>query len=808
MFFALKKHNDEFTMAVALKKKIAILEYGSKESTFKYQQELVLPDAAKSINWSGDKLCVGFKKEYSLIDVAQKTGAIPQKLFDTGVSQQTTLGLSLPNETIVVLNNIGVTINFSGKPTRSHGIGWSEAPNMVGYLKPYLITPLSVFVEIRILSTTVKKDTFIQSLPLKDICATSQQNFIDLDQPDNMDQGMGVGFKLRNELDRDDTIDPENRIFLASKGTIYVLVMKQFDLQAEELLVNQQFDLALHLCDTVESTKYKIEDWRVSSIHSQYAFHLFAKGEFDKAMEHFDNTTTDPRMIISLFPDLLPSKSSFKVSLPYTPDEKKKVDQYLKDIEQRNKALQALIQYLLKRRTPMDKELNEQGQDEAEAVDTALLKALLYTNDQHVEDFLSSPNRCNIFDSQKILHLHQKFRELVVFYKTKGLHERALELLKQLGDKSSTSSSFTDVVYSDLMGVMPTINYLRDLQQANEGTEFIMDFSKWVLQAEPLKGLKIFQVPYCPFNVNEVLAHLELFDHSLAMKIAYLEHLIKVEKSTDPNLHNQLLLFYLDYVTKYSSAKTNYEEDNASGLLFHVNDVKHRMKDFLTNSQYYHPEKMLSKFPFDSLFEERAILLSKINRHSQALTIYVTKLGSIEKAEKYCEEHYNPEGTEESKEIFLTLLRMILQQSSVTNEGDGEMFLDDAIGLLERHFSRIDLIKALKLLPDGVAIADLMKYFEAVLRCHTEQKRRVQIMKNIGRSENLQVQEQVIGERKRMVRIKSDRICPVCKKRIGASSAFVCYPNGIVTHYVCAKNVNVCPITGTNFLKDNFTFKP
>ena len=790
MFFALKKHNGEFTMAVASKKKISIFEYGSKESKFKYQQELVLPDAAKSLNWSGDKLCVGFKKEYSLIDVL-KPSAMPQKLFDTGVSQQNTLGLSLPNETIVVLNGIGVTINFSGKPSRSHGIGWSEAPNMIGYLKPYLIAPLSVFVEVRILSTTVKKDTFIQSLPLKDIITTSQQNFIDLDHPENMDHGMGVGFKVRNELDRDDTIDPENRIFLASKSSIYVMVMKQFDLQAGELLSNQQFELALHLCNTVENTRYKIEDWRVSSIHTQFGFHLFAKGEFDKAMEHFDKTKDDPRMIISLFPDLLPPKSSFKFSLPYTSEEQRKIDHFLKDIEQRNKALQALIQYLLHRRTT-EKDLNEQALDEAEAVDTALLKALLYTNDPHVEDFITQPNHCNIMDSQKTLHSHQKFRELVLFYKTKGLHDRALELLKLLGDKSSATS-----IYTDLIGVMPTINYLKELQQVGEGQQYILEFSKWVLSAEPLRGLKIFQVPNCPISVNEILSHLDLFDHALAMKIAYLEHLIKVEKSVDPNLHNQLLLYYLEYVTKYSTSASNYEEDSVPGLLQPVKDVKRRMNDFLTHSTFYHSEKMLSRFPFDSLYEERAILLSKINRHSQALTIYVTKLESMDKAEKYCEQHYNPDGSEESREIFIILLNMILKQSAST---ENNLFFEDAIGLLERHFSKIDLIKAIKLLPENVPISDLMKYFEATLRCHTEQKRRAQIMKNINRSENLQVHEEVIKERKRVVKVKPDRTCAVCNKKLGMS-AFVCYPNGVVTHYICAKNMNVCPVTGKHFMK-------
>ncbi|KAL9656228.1 hypothetical protein ABK040_007843 [Willaertia magna] len=818
-FFALKKHHGEFTMAVALKRKIAILQYFSKESTFKYQQELLLPDAAKSIHWSGDKLIVGFRKEYSLIDTVNTNNSIPQKLFDTGIAQQNTLGCNLPgSEIIVAINNIGVTINFNGKPTRSFGIGWTEIPNMISYLKPYLITPLGVYVEIRILSNVIKKDTFIQSVPLQNICAMSQQNFIDLDAIEstnnffcNMDTGMGVGFKVKNELDRDDTIDPENRLFLASKGTIYILVMKQFDLQAEELLMKQNFDLALHLCDIVKGTKYQVEDWRVSSIHSQYGFHLFSKGEFDKAMEHFDKTENDPRMIISLFPDLLPTKSLFKSALPYTIEEKTSVGVLLKDIESRNKALVALNSYLYRKRSILISTLNEkQSLDELEAIDTALLKSLLYTNDSHVEEFLSSPNYCNVMDSQKILHLHQKFRELVMFYKTKGLHDKALELLKQLGDKSSnfsSNTSDTNMVYSDLMGVMPTIKYLQELENnivtnSNNNNnqqllQLILEFSKWVLQTEPLRGLKIFQVPKCPYGFNEILTHLDLFDHSLAMKIAYLEHLIKVEKSTESNLHNQLLLFYLEYVTKYSSIQSNYEMDNNNHLLFNVKDIKYRMKDFLIYSQYYHPEKMLSKFPFDSLYEERAILLSKINRHSQALTIYVTKIQSIEMAEKYCEDHYQPDGPEESKEIFLILLKMILQNMSQSSD----LYFEDIIGILERHYNRIDLIKVLKLLPDYVPISDLMKYFEAILRFHTENRRQVQVMKNIARSENLQVQEQAINERKRLVKIKSEKICPVCKKRIGLS-AFACYPNGIVTHMVCCKNANVCPTTLKNFKKE------
>ena len=60
-------------------------------------------------------------------------------------------------------------------------------------------------------------------------------------------------------------------------------------------------------------------------------------------------------------------------------------------------------------------------------------------------------------------------------------------------------------------------------------------------------------------------------------------------------------------------------------------------------SIHYTPEDMLTRFPKDSLFEERALLLSKIHQHDQALDIYVWKLDDVATARKYCETHYDQE---------------------------------------------------------------------------------------------------------------------------------------------------------------------
>jgi tetratricopeptide (TPR) repeat protein len=789
--FALKKHRGQFSMVLTFtKKQMVIMEYSSKESTFKFVQELLLPDIAKSINWCGDNICVGYKREYSLID--PKSTNPPKKLFNTGVNQQTTLGRSLPKEIVVAINNIGITINFDGKPTRKHGIGWGEMPPCVGFLEPYLIAPVGMFVEIRILSNTGKNDTFIQTIPINGVLKVSQPNFIDYDEG-ILDHGLGVAFRTKTKLDPNDEIDPENRIFMCTKNGIYVLAMRQFFLQAQELQQKKEFEQALHLCDIVEGSKYEVEKWRVNAIHLEYGFHLFSKGEFDKAMEHFSKTEDDPRIIIALFPDLLPSSSkSFQQSVPLSPDEKIKVDKMLQDVEQRKNALNALIQFLSCRRVPVTKEISKQDLQIAEAVDTALLKALLYNNDDYVTKFLETPNRCIIADSERVLLQYKKYAELVLFYKTKGLHERALVLLRQLGEGSKSKDGSA---YTDMLGVRQTIRYLQELRDNNA---LILEFSKWVLKKEPILGLKIFQTKDCPFDVKDVLAHLESIDgQKLTMSIAYLEHIIRVEKNMEPDLHNQLIILYLTFITHPESREVDPETKKPT---FELDEIQKRLKLFLSESQHYNAERMLSKFPFDSLYEERAILLSRINRHSQALNIYVHKLKRPDLAEQYCVQHFDPSpnAPEESREIFITLLRMHLEPT----DSQEQPRIDDAIRLLERHYTQIDLIKALRLLPSNMEAVKLSKFLESVLRCHVTKRRTLQINKNLSRSENLQVQEKYIKERKRVVKIKPDKKCQVCHRPLGLS-AFACYPNGVLVHYVCTKNnVNVCPVTNRNFVKE------
>lgn len=68
--------------------------------------------------------------------------------------------------------------------------------------------------------------------------------------------------------------------------------------------------------------------------------------------------------------------------------------------------------------------------------------------------------------------------------------------------------------------------------------------------------------------------------------------------------------------------------------------IRQKLQQFLEKSAHYTPETILVHFPFDSLFEERAIILERLGRHQQVISIYISLLNDIPKAIEYCNNVY------------------------------------------------------------------------------------------------------------------------------------------------------------------------
>lgn len=117
--------------------------------------------------------------------------------------------------------------------------------------------------------------------------------------------------------------------------------------------------------------------------------------------------------------------------------------------------------------------------------------------------------------------------------------------------------------------------------------------------------------------------------------ITYLEYVVRVWEDENSLFHNILVHQYKEKcLASMSPTATPAEKQNGE-------HVRQKLQVFLEKSTHYTPETVLVQFPSDCLFEERAIILGRLGRHQQAISIYVNLLNDVPKAIAYCKNVYS-----------------------------------------------------------------------------------------------------------------------------------------------------------------------
>ncbi|ORY95714.1 CNH domain-domain-containing protein [Syncephalastrum racemosum] len=778
-------------LAVAVRKKLLVFVW--KDTEFHETKELNIPDRIKAMAWVGNtKICLGFAAEYALMDV--EADRLTELFAPTGTTAAAEAGpmstlnslynmsigsrggkpmvTKIPNnEMLLARDHVSIFLGLDGTPTRKVGIEWSGAPEQMGYSYPYVIAILPRHIEVR----------NIQTLALVQQIELANARFLN--------QG-----KL---------------VYVASNTQIWRFTPYSFTTQIDQLVENEEYQEAVSLLEQIDAVLVENKEEKLRSIRTLYAHLLFKRGEYDKALSLFQELDTYPAEVIRLYPELIsgplaspPDEISVEEdneSLLSPVRKKKEEEEKEKEKEkespsrpasilsarsgqtsktsntQQNKpanvplqglnlhdAVSYLIRFLTDKRQRLSKKLAaEEDEDllrEAALVDTTLLKSYMMTNDALVGPLLRVQNHCDVQECETILSNRKKYKELVDLYNCKGLHGSALDLLAKLGQQNEGT----------LRGVVPTIRYLQRL--GPEHFELVLKYSRWVLEKDPKHGMDIFIDDLAEVETyprNNVLTHLQSISDDLA--IQYLEYIIDELHDTLPDFHNRLAIAYLD--------KTLAEQDPEQ-----KQELRQKFLAFLTHSTHYRAEKVLPRLPMNDLFEERAVLLSRIGQHDQALDIYVYKLKNYSMAEEYCTKLYNEDPVKGEK-IYLTLLRVYLQPSN-----NDKPLLEPALDLLAHHGSHIDASQVLAILPLGTRLHGLFPFFEKYIREANKERNMDLVVKNLLKAEQLQVEEQLMRYRSRAVKITEDRMCPQCNKRIG-TSVFAVFPNGTVVHYSCKERI-------------------
>ncbi|RAK89866.1 HbrB-domain-containing protein [Aspergillus costaricaensis CBS 115574] len=432
-----------------------------------------------------------------------------------------------------------------------------------------------------------------------------------------------------------------------------------------------------------------------------------------------------------------------------------------------NDALTDSVMKLLSIDPEGEYDLGEKLREKARLVDTTLFRAYMYAIPALAGSLFRIANFCDPDVVMEKLEETGRHNDLIDFLYGKKLHRQALELLQKFGQADEEEETAPQ-----LHGPKRTVNYLQNLSP--DHIDLILEFAEWPVRQDPELGMEIFLADTENAETlprERVLDFLQGIDVNLAVR--YLEHIIGELNDMTPDLHQKLLVLYLERLKKHQAKEWEFSS----------------LDDY--SSSQYSPAKILDRLDRDDpeFFEARAIVFSKMGQHRQALEIYVFKLEDYVKAEEYCNHLHKVEDTtaadgaasrcvallpyeDDKPPIYLTLLSLYLSPPHGYKPRYGP-----ALEVLAKHGSRLPPNSALDLIPETLPVKELEFYFKGRMRAANTILNESRIVANLQKAEDIKTQAQLlVGEgtdgrstRSRHVTITEERVCGICHKRIGGS---------------------------------------
>lgn len=669
-------------LCVGRQKKVGIYRLdGGRE--FVEVKEFGVPDVVKSMAWCGENICLGTGKEYIILN--STTGA-SSKVFSSGRSPP--LVVPLPSgELILGKDYVGVFVDQNGKLLHDDKICWSEAPASIIIHKPYGLARLPRHVEIRSLRAPYP---LVQTVVLRYVHLLQQSN---------------------------------NCVIAAVGSSIFGLLPVPVGAQIVQLTASGDFEEALALCKLLPPEDSSLRAAKEASIHIRYGHYLFDNGSYEESMEKFLASQVDLTYVLSLYPSIILPKDltiveqekfheltdasylsrvssdmsdDMESSLPsqlYESDDKSPVE----DKKMSYNAIMALAKYLQKKRYSVierataevteevvsdavqdsitssepyrSKSSNKKrgqvhissvGREMATVLDTALIQALLLTGQSlGALEFLKGPSYCDLKICEELLKERNDYGVLLELYKCNEMHHEALKLLHKLVEESNSG-----ITSSESQNFKPSmiIDYLKPLCRTD--SMLVLEYSTLVLEKCPTETIELF----LSGNIPADLVNSYLKQHAPNLQSTYLELMLSMsENGINTKLQSELVQIYLSEVIDwYKDLKEQHKWDEKI-----YSSTRKKLLSALDSLPFYNTESLLKRLPSDALYEERAILLGKINQHQLALSLYIHKLNLPELALTYCDRVYDLGIQQPSKSysnIYLTLLQIYLNPQKSTKE--------------------------------------------------------------------------------------------------------------------------------------------
>ncbi|XP_046924513.1 transforming growth factor-beta receptor-associated protein 1 [Lynx rufus] len=559
--------------------------------------------------------------------------------------------------------------------------------------------------------------------------------------------------------------DFEGRVIVATSKGVYILVPLPLEKQIQDLLASRRVEEALVLAKgarrNIPKEKFQVMYRRILQ---QAGFIQFAQLQFLEAKELFRSGQLDVRELISLYPFLLPTSSSFTRSHPPL-HEYADLNQLTQgDQEKMAKCKRFLMSYLNEVRS------TEVANGYKEDIDTALLKLYAEADHDSLLDLLVTENSCLLTDSAAWLEKHKKYFALGLLYHYNNQDAAAVQLWVNI-----VNGDIHDSTRSDLY------EYVVDFLTYSLDQELVWKYADWVLQKSEEVGVQVFtrrplDEQQNSFNPDSIITCLKKYPKAL---VKYLEHLVIDRRLQKEEYHTHLALLYLDEVLQ--------QRPGANGKGAEATETQAKLRHLLQKSDLYRVHFLIDRVRGAGLPMESAILHGKLEEHEEALRILVHELQDFSAAEDYC--LWRSEGRDPPyrQRLFHTLLAMYLQPGPSVPE-----LAVAATDLLNHHAAEFDAARVLQLLPGTWSVQLLRPFLTGAVRDSVHARRTTQVALGLAKSENLIYKYDKMKLKGSSVRLSDKKLCQMCQNPF-REPVFVRYPNGGLVHTHCAAGRHTNP---------------
>jgi hypothetical protein len=186
-------------------------------------------------------------------------------------------------------------------------------------------------------------------------------------------------------------------------------------------------------------------------------------------------------------------------------------------------------------------------------------------------------------------------------------------------------------------------------------------------------------------------------------------------------------------------------------------EVTHRFRTILISPLKLDCPLLLRHLPLSCMKQERVLLLKRLGRHEDVLTMLMHNGANVTAAEDYCESVF-----ETDPDVYHHMLRVCVHPPH-----GHRPLLQLAASLLIKHGHRIDALQALAMLPPSMPLQLLQPYLERTIRRGAEQLRNSQLRRNMLRGHHVEVKVQLLQQQAQRIVIGTDTACAACHRKIG-----------------------------------------